>query len=456
MLRKFFLVYPFTHLANALHASATPSEKPLRLERLPLIPDPLHALEELRPVHQPPLVVDPPVDEVRVIQRQLCGAVDDVVGGLDAEHEAVVLVADLVAPASEAAARVDVVRVLQRGQELLEDALALERRGRVAVVEAAVVGRYDLVLGLDHVRGDEAGDAVLEDRGFVDGFQAGLGYLEHDGPVGAFLRVGGVGFGAGGELLRGELGGGLRLVVGRVVGEDGGAVEGAVVFGEVEPAFVADPLGAGAANANADDVGGGVEEVFAEGDEVRLVHFLDERVDGHGADEFLVGNGLAVLEGDYFAVGVNGFHGTVRTKLRLFLGNGVCYCNPNAACATVGREAESCVGTPVAGGLLEDDVLGHGLQIWSGDTLAEPLTLHLHIDIDEQEAWDKGKRDYLCGRYSPNLEVVRPHEQVGNSGPHHANNPLIEVLGFGIGYSSFQRCVDHAVHTIDLFLLGQH
>lgn len=67
-----------------------------------------------------------------------------------------------------------------------------------------------------------------------------------------------------------------------------------------------------------------------------------------------------------------------------------------------------------------------------------------------------GKRDYLGGRYSPDLEVVRPHEQVGNAGPHHANNPLIEVLGFGIGYSSFQGCVDHAVHTIDLFLLGQH
>ena len=144
-----------------------------------------------------------------------------------------VLVADLVAPAAEAAARVD-AHVLQRGQELGEGGFALEGRGRVAVVEAAVVGRDDFVGGAQHFGVDEAADAVAEHVGGVDGLHAGFGHFEHDGPVGAFLRGGVFGGGTVGDLEGGELFGGGRLVVRRVVGEDGGAVEGAVVFGEVE------------------------------------------------------------------------------------------------------------------------------------------------------------------------------------------------------------------------------
>lgn len=147
------------------------------------------ALEELRPVHEPPLVIDPAVDEVWVIEGQLGGAVDDMVGGLDAEHEAVVLVADLVTPAAEAAAGVDVFG-LEGGEELFEDAFALEGRGRVAVVEAAVVGADDFVGGAEHGGVDEALDAVCEEGGVVDGFHGGFGHFEHDGPVGTFFRGG--------------------------------------------------------------------------------------------------------------------------------------------------------------------------------------------------------------------------------------------------------------------------
>ena len=65
---------------------------------------------------------------------------------------------------------------------------------------------------------------------------------------------GGGGF-TGGELDRGELFGGGGLVVGGVVGEDCGAVEGAVHVWEVEPAFVAYAFGTLASDADADDVG---------------------------------------------------------------------------------------------------------------------------------------------------------------------------------------------------------
>ena len=60
-------------------------------------------------------------------------------------------------------------------------------------------------------------------------------------------------------MERGELFGVGGLVVGGVVGEDGGAVEGAVVFGEVEPAFIANSFGPLAADTDANNVSGGVE-----------------------------------------------------------------------------------------------------------------------------------------------------------------------------------------------------
>ncbi len=164
-----------------------------------------------------------------------------------------ILVPDFVAPAAEAAAGVD-VEVLQLGQELLENAFALESRGRVTVIEAAVVGGDNLVGWAEHFGVEEPFDAVAEHVVVVDRLHAGFGNLEHDGPVGAFLRGGGRGRGAVGELHGRKLLGGWRLIVRRVIREYGGAVEGAVVFGEIEPAFIANALGTLAADANADDV----------------------------------------------------------------------------------------------------------------------------------------------------------------------------------------------------------
>lgn len=160
---------------------------PAHGKRLALVPDALLALEELGPVHQAPLVVDASIDEVRVIQRQLRRAVDDVIGRLHAQHEAVVLIAHLVAPAAEASPREDVLG-LQGGEELFEHAFALQGRGGVAVVEAAVVGRDDLVGRLEHGGVEEAADGVGEEVVVVHRFEGGFGDFEHDTPVGAFLR----------------------------------------------------------------------------------------------------------------------------------------------------------------------------------------------------------------------------------------------------------------------------
>ena len=144
-----------------------------------------------------------------------------------------VLVTDLIAPATEAATRPDVHR-LQLRQNLGKGAFTLQRGGGVSVVKAAVVGGDNLIAGLEHLGVDETLDGLGKKGVNVDGLHRGLGNLQHDGPVGTFLGLSVLGLGAVRKLQGGKLLGGVGLVVRGVVGEDSGAVEGAVVLGEVE------------------------------------------------------------------------------------------------------------------------------------------------------------------------------------------------------------------------------
>ena len=63
---------------------------------------------------------------------------------------------------------------------------------------------------------------------------------------------------------------------------------------------------------------------------------------------------------------------------------------------------------------------------------------------------------YLGGGNGPDLVVVGSHEQVGNTSTHHADNPLIEVLGLGVGDTGLKGGIDHAVNALHLLLLGKH
>lgn len=107
--------------------------------------------------------------------------------------------------------------LLQSGEQLCEDAFALEGWGGVAVVETAVVGRDYLVTGRKHLGVDETLEGIGDERVIIDGFEARFGNFEHDGPVGAwfgrFRRRGG----AVGEFESGKSHGVLGLVVRAVI-----------------------------------------------------------------------------------------------------------------------------------------------------------------------------------------------------------------------------------------------
>lgn len=63
---------------------------------------------------------------------------------------------------------------------------------------------------------------------------------------------------------------------------------------------------------------------------------------------------------------------------------------------------------------------------------------------------------YLLGGNGPDLVVVRSHENVGNTLAHHANDPLVEVLGLGVGNTALESRVNDTLDTVDLVLLGEH
>lgn len=63
---------------------------------------------------------------------------------------------------------------------------------------------------------------------------------------------------------------------------------------------------------------------------------------------------------------------------------------------------------------------------------------------------------YISGGDGPHLVVVGSHEDVGNTLTHLAQNPLIEVLGLGVGNTVLQSSIDQALQRSDLVLLGQH
>lgn len=74
------------------------------------------------------------------------------------------------------------------------------------------------------------------------------------------------------------------------------------------PAFVSYSLWALASDADTDDVRRRVEQSLAQVHELFVFHFFDQRVDGHGGDKLLVGNGRAVFQCDLFVLCVNPFN----------------------------------------------------------------------------------------------------------------------------------------------------
>lgn len=207
--------------------------------------------------------------------------------------------------------------------------------------------------------------------------------------------------------------------------------------GLTHPALVADALGALATQTDTNNVGRRVEQTLGQVDELLVLHLLDELVNSHGVDQLAVADSGAIAQSDNLIVGVDLGDLTLLAKDLLLLGQSLGHGDPDTTGTVTGREAESGVGAPVAGDLVQDDVADGVLDVGGSDTLAEPLALH------------------LGGGDSPHLVVVGAHEDVGDTLAGHANNPLVKVGGLGVGDAALESGVNEAVNALDLVLLGQ-
>lgn len=145
------------------------------------------------------------------------------------------------------------------------------------------------------------------------------------------------------------------------------------------PALVTNVCGPLATDSEAHDVSGRVVELLGQGNQLLVTHLLGKCVHRHRADELSVADLLALRGHHELSFSVNLLDGALLAQKKLLLGESVCHSNPDTTGTSVGGEAECGVGAPVTGRLLKDHVLGHVLEIGSGDTLSEPGALHLAV-----------------------------------------------------------------------------
>ena len=68
-------------------------------------------------------------------------------------------------------------------------------------------------------------------------------------------------------------------------------------------------------------------------------------------------------------------------KPLLMIGDGSRNCGPDTTGSVASWEAESSVQTLVSGDLVHDHVVDEEFEVWRGDTLAQPGTLHLDFRL---------------------------------------------------------------------------
>lgn len=61
----------------------------------------------------------------------------------------------------------------------------------------------------------------------------------------------------------------------------------------------------------------------------------------------------------------------------------------------------------------------------------------------------------MCGRHSPDLEIVGPHEDICQSLAHHVHNPLVKVLWCLPCSNSVLSSIYHTIDAFDLHVYWQ-
>src|SRR5690606_32639740 len=116
-------------------------------------------------------------------------------------------------------------------------------------------------------------------------------------------------------------------------------------------------------------------------------------------------------QGNFFAAGIYAGYGG--SKAEIVLGKAACAFGPDSPRTAPNREAERIVRPPRDIVFFVEDVIQHALKISSGYPFAHPGAVQ------------------FFQRVSPNLIIVRAHENTGKTLSKGGRNPFAEVSWFG-------------------------
>mmetsp|Transcript_2676 Transcript_2676/g.6402 ORF Transcript_2676/g.6402 Transcript_2676/m.6402 type:complete len:516 (+) Transcript_2676:910-2457(+) len=382
-------------------------------------------------------------------ERQLLCSRHDIVSCLNPEHTTVVLVCNLVLPRPKPAAAPDVV-LLQPRQDFVQHGIPPYRWRWIAVEQTPVVNRHNFAVLCHELGVDSALDCVTHhprpnsssaaDVHFVllDFLLFALAHFEHQRPprpLPVSLQTVGrrraIAHAQGGQFLFA-----IGAIGFSVVGENGAAVKWAVALWEIEPALCA--VRTLSPDADPDDVRRRVEQtVYRVDRELRPARHGAHDVERKCGDEGLVPDPPAALGGGDLGILIDSRDLVSLAVLLLLPGQEVRNGLPDRTRATLLREPEHGVGSPVPFLLVQKNVRYRLGDIDSSHALPEPRALHVR------------------GGDGPNLVVVRAHEDVGDAISHHAQDPLIEVLRFVLGGRHAHLGLDQAFEACDLVFHGE-
>lgn len=143
------------------------------------------------------------------------------------------------------------------------------------------------------------------------------------------------------------------------------------------PALISNAVRARTSETDTNDVSSGIEETLGQADELLVAHLLSKMVNSHGVDQLAIANSGAISKANSLLLSIDLGHLSMLAEALLLLGDGICDSDPDAASAVPSRESECSIGSPAAGYLIQDDVLGNCLDIRGSDSLAKPFALHL-------------------------------------------------------------------------------
>lgn len=132
-----------------------------------------------------------------------------------------------------------------------------------------------------------------------------------------------------------------------------------------------------------------------------------------------------IFQVSQLGVGIDPGHRSMGTKASILLCYSTCHSSPDASSTVSSRKTESRVRAPIPSDFIENGILREHLEVRSSDSLSYPGSIHL--DMVRGYHTPFGVITYLVRGNSPDLEIIRTHENLIKTFTHITHIPIIKV-----------------------------